>query len=91
MLILRAPFRDSVGHDGEFFLYMNDRQVTSTTMTHSELLLADGGCKFRTLRGRIHVHGGIDLGIPLARQRTRLAVEMHLRTGSRAAPRGCRR
>lgn len=33
-------------HDGEFYLYMNERQVMSSTMTHSELLLADLGCQF---------------------------------------------
>ena len=44
-----AAFR-LCSHDGEFFLYMNERQVMSTTMTHSELLLADLGCDFRDAR-----------------------------------------
>lgn len=62
-----AVFR-LVGHDGEFFLYMNDRQVMSTTMTHSELLLADGGCDFRDRRKHPRVLiGGLGLGFSLRR------------------------
>ena len=62
-----AVFR-LVGHDGEFFLYMNDRQVMSTTMTHSELLLADGGCNFRDQRRNPRVLiGGLGLGFSLRR------------------------
>ena len=62
-----AVFR-LVGHDGEFFLYMNDRQVMSTTMTHSELLLADGGCDFRNTRRNPRVLiGGLGLGFSLRR------------------------
>jgi len=62
-----AVFR-LVGHDGEFFLYMNERQVMSTTMTHSELLLADGGCAFRDRRPNPRVLiGGLGLGFSLRR------------------------
>ena len=62
-----AVFR-LVGHDGEFYLYMNDRQVMSTTLTHSELLLADGGCRFRDKRRHPRVLiGGLGLGFSLRR------------------------
>lgn len=62
-----AVFR-LVGHDGEFYLYMNDRQVMSTTLTHSELLLADGGCDFRDKRQNPRVLiGGLGLGFSLRR------------------------
>ncbi len=62
-----AVFR-LVGHDGEFYLYMNDRQVMSTTMTHSELMLADGGCAFGDERKNPRVLiGGLGLGFSLRR------------------------
>lgn len=55
-------------HDGEFYLYMNDRQVMSTNMTHSELLLADHGCEFRDKRQNPRVLiGGLGLGYSLRR------------------------
>ena len=64
-------------HDGEFYLYMDDRQVMSTTLTHSELLLADIGCDFRTKRKNPRVLiGGLGLGYSLRR-----CLEL---TGSRA-------
>lgn len=62
-----AVFR-LVSHDGEFFLYLNDRQVMSTTLTHSELLLADRGCDFRDNRKAPRVLiGGLGLGFSLRR------------------------
>ncbi len=62
-----AVFR-LVSHDGEFFLYLNDRQVMSTTLTHSELLLADGGCTFADRRKAPRVLiGGLGLGFSLRR------------------------
>jgi len=62
-----AAFR-LCSHDGEFFLYMNERQVMSTTMTHSELLLADLGCDFRDGRKDPRVLiGGLGLGFSLRR------------------------
>ena len=62
-----ATFR-LCSHDGEFFLYMNERQVMSTTMTHSELLLADLGCDFRDGRENPRVLiGGLGLGFSLRR------------------------
>lgn len=55
-------------HDGEFFLYMNDRQVMSTTMTHSEQLLADLVCDFGNGRKNPKILiGGLGLGFSLAR------------------------
>ena len=55
-------------HDGEFFLYMNDRQVMSTTMTHSELMLANAGCTFGDHRENPRVLiGGLGLGFSLRR------------------------
>lgn len=55
-------------HDGEFFLYMNTRQVMSTTLTHSELLLADIGCGFSPPRKKQRVLiGGLGLGYSLRR------------------------
>lgn len=55
-------------HDGEFSLFMNDRRVMSTTLTHSELLLADGGCDFRDKRRHPRVLiGGLGLGFSLRR------------------------
>jgi spermidine synthase len=57
-----------VTHDGEFFLYLNDRQVMSTTLTNSELLLADNGCDFRDSRKSPRVLiGGLGLGFSLRR------------------------
>ena len=62
-----ATFR-LCSHDGEFFLYMNERQVMSTTMTHSELLLADLGCDFRDGRKNPRILiGGLGLGFSLRR------------------------
>ena len=62
-----AVFR-LVGHDGQFFLYMNDRQVMSTTLTHSELQLANYGCDFRDGRKNPRVLiGGLGLGFSLRR------------------------
>jgi spermidine synthase len=55
-------------HDGEFYLYMNERQVMSSTMTHSELLLADLGCQFRDQRKNPRILiGGLGLGYSLRR------------------------
>ncbi|MEM7378626.1 MAG: hypothetical protein AAF460_14135 [Pseudomonadota bacterium] len=55
-------------HDGEFYLYMNTRQVMSTTLTHSELLLADIGCTFKPPRKKQRVLiGGLGLGYSLRR------------------------
>ena len=55
-------------HDGEFLLYMDDRQIMTTTLTHSELLLADIGCDFKKPRRspRILI-GGLGLGFSLRR------------------------
>ena len=55
-------------HDGEFLLYMDDRQIMTTTLTHSELLLADIGCAFKKPRKapRILI-GGLGLGYSLRR------------------------
>lgn len=62
-----ATFR-LCSHDGEFFLYMNERQVMSTTMTHSELRLADLGCDFRDSRKNPRILiGGLGLGFSLRR------------------------
>ncbi len=62
-----AHFR-LLNHDGEFYLYMNDRQVMSTKMTLSERMLADVGCEFSDRRnvGRVLV-GGLGLGFSLRR------------------------
>ena len=50
-------------HDGEFLLYMDDRQIMTTTLTHSELLLADIGCTFGKPRKQLRVLiGGLGLG-----------------------------
>lgn len=55
-------------HDGEFLLYMDDRQIMTTTLTHSELLLADIGCAFRKPRKSPRVLiGGLGLGFSLRR------------------------
>ncbi len=55
-------------HDGEFLLYMDDRQIMTTTMTHSELLLADVGCDFKNARKSPRVLiGGLGLGYSLRR------------------------
>ena len=55
-------------HDGEFYLYMNERQVMSSNMTHSELLLADLGCQFRDQRKNPRILiGGLGLGYSLRR------------------------
>ncbi len=55
-------------HDGEFLLYMDDRQIMTTTLTHSELLLADIGCAFkRPRKGPRILIGGLGLGFSLRR------------------------
>ena len=55
-------------HDGEFLLYMDDRQIMTTTLTHSELLLADIGCGFQRPRKRPRILiGGLGLGFSLRR------------------------
>lgn len=55
-------------HDGQFYLYMNTRQVMSTTLTHSELLLADIGCALAKPKRRPRVLiGGLGLGYSLRR------------------------
>ena len=55
-------------HDGQFFLYMNERQVMSTTLTHSEQLLADIGCAFSPPRKNPRVLiGGLGFGYSLRR------------------------
>jgi len=55
-------------HDDEFLLYMDDRQIMTTTLTHSELLLADIGCGFDKPRKKPRVLiGGLGLGFSLRR------------------------
>ncbi len=55
-------------HDGQFFLYMNERQVMSTSLNHSELLLADIGCGGGGARRKQRVLiGGLGLGFSLRR------------------------
>lgn len=55
-------------HDGEFYLYLDERQVMSTKLTHSELQLADAGCAFRKRRRNPRVLiGGLGLGFSLRR------------------------
>ncbi|MEM9079944.1 MAG: spermidine synthase [Verrucomicrobiota bacterium] len=62
-----AQFR-LMGHDGEFYLYMNDRQVMSTKLTLSERMLADVGCAFGDGRKAVRVLvGGLGLGFSLRR------------------------
>ncbi|MBK1833184.1 hypothetical protein [Roseibacillus ishigakijimensis] len=62
-----AHFR-LIEHDGEYYLYMNDRQVMSTKMTYSERMLADYGCDFRGTRPGCRVLvGGLGLGFSLRR------------------------
>ena len=62
-----ATFR-LIEHDGEYFIYMNDRQVMSTALTNSELLLANGGCDFRDRRKNPRILiGGLGLGFSLRR------------------------
>ncbi len=55
-------------HDGQFYLYMNTRQVMSTTLTHSELMLADVGCTLSKppKKQRVLI-GGLGLGYSLRR------------------------
>jgi spermidine synthase len=56
------------GHDGEFMLYMNQRQIMTTGLTHSEQILADVGCAFRDKRKNPRVLiGGLGLGFSLRR------------------------
>ena len=55
-------------HDGKYFLYMDDRAIMSTSLTHSELLLADIGCEFKPKRANPRVLiGGLGLGFSLRR------------------------
>lgn len=55
-------------HDGQFMLYMNQRQVMSTMLTHSELMLADIGCEnIRGLAAARVLIGGLGLGYSLRR------------------------
>lgn len=62
-----AHFR-LIEHDGDYYLYMNDRQVMSTRMTLSERLLADIGCDFPDRRENPRVLvGGLGLGFSLRR------------------------
>lgn len=62
-----AHFR-LMNHDGEFYLYMNDRQVMSTKLTLSERMLADVGCDFSDGRKNPRVLvGGLGLGFSLRR------------------------
>lgn len=57
-----------VTHDGQFILYMDDREVMSTMRTHSELLLADIGCKFKqSVKNPRILIGGLGLGYSLRR------------------------
>lgn len=62
-----AHFR-LIEHDGDYYLYMNDRQVMSTRMTLSERMLADIGCDFADKRSNPRVLvGGLGLGFSLRR------------------------
>lgn len=62
-----AHFR-LIEHDGDYYLYMNDRQVMSTRMTLSERMLADVGCDFADRRKNPRVLvGGLGLGFSLRR------------------------
>ena len=55
-------------HDGDYYLYMNDRQVMSSRLTLSERLLADIGCDFPDGRKNPRVLvGGLGLGFSLRR------------------------
>jgi spermidine synthase len=55
-------------HDGEYYLYLDERQVMSTKLTHSELMLADAGLAFRKKRkGPRVLIGGLGLGYSLRR------------------------
>lgn len=62
-----AHFR-LIEHDGDYYLYMNDRQVMSTRLTLSERMLADIGCDFSDKRKRVRILvGGLGLGFTLRR------------------------
>lgn len=62
-----AHFR-LIEHDGDYYLYMNDRQVMSTRLTLSERILADIGCDFKDKRKRVRILvGGLGLGFTLRR------------------------
>ncbi len=62
-----AHFR-LIEHDGDYYLYMNDRQVMSTRLTLSERMLADIGCDFVDKRKNPRVLvGGLGLGFSLRR------------------------
>ncbi|MGY8688576.1 MAG: hypothetical protein ACKVHP_12695 [Verrucomicrobiales bacterium] len=55
-------------HDGEHFLYMDDRQIMSTKLVHSEEMLAELGCAFHDKRKNPRVLiGGLGLGYSLRR------------------------
>ncbi len=55
-------------HDGKFMLYMNQRQVMSTMLTHSELMLADIGCGHLQPHQKARVLiGGLGLSFSLRR------------------------
>ncbi len=61
------PFR-LLEHDGQFILYMGQREVMSTLRTYSERLLADIGCEFENPRKKARILiGGLGLGFSLRR------------------------
>jgi spermidine synthase len=62
-----AHFR-LIEHDGDYYLYMNDRQVMSTRLSYSERMLADVGCQFADGRKKARILvGGFGLGFSLRR------------------------
>jgi spermidine synthase len=62
-----AHFR-LIEHDGDYYLYMNDRQVMSTRLSYSERMLADIGCDFSDGRKKARILvGGFGLGFSLRR------------------------
>lgn len=55
-------------HDGNFFLYMGQRQIMCTRKTHSEKMLAEIGCAFSKPRRKPRILiGGLGLGFSLRR------------------------
>lgn len=61
------PFR-LFHHDGNFFLYMGQRQIMCTRKTYSEKMLAEIGCSFAKPRSSPRVLiGGLGLGFSLRR------------------------
>lgn len=72
-----AHFR-LIEHDGDYYLYMNDRQVMSTRLTYSERMLADLGCRHCGQKpgARILV-GGLGLGFSLRRALELTAPDSH--------------